>query len=77
MADPETQCITGKGTQCRADQRIRPVDVPQTDQHAGADQQRQRGHDDAHQDQRVAERDQEDHGTGGGGIGRNPCGDAV
>ena len=52
------------------DQGVGPADVAQADQRADREQQRQRRHDDADDDQGIAERDQEDDGAGSDGVMR-------
>ncbi len=71
-AYPVADAITGERTQRRGGNRIRPGDLAQADEHANGEQQRQRRHDGAKNDDRIAEGDQKDDRTRQHGMSGNP-----
>ena len=70
--DPVTDAIAGERAHRGAKQRVRPRQFAQPDQHAHREQQRQRRHDGAQDDHRVAEGDGEDHQPCGHGMRADP-----
>ncbi|MNM88294.1 hypothetical protein D3C81_1005040 [compost metagenome] len=71
-AYPVADAITGERTQRCGCNRIRPGDLAQADEHADGEQQRQRRHDGAKNDDRIAEGDQKDDRTRQHGMSGNP-----
>ncbi|MNV35750.1 hypothetical protein D3C71_1272060 [compost metagenome] len=65
---PVADAIAGKGAERRAGHRIRTGDLAQADEHAHREQQRQRRHDRAQHDDRIAEGNEEDDRTGKHGV---------
>jgi hypothetical protein len=63
-ADPEAQGVAEEGARGGACDGVGPVDVPQPDQCADREQQRQRRHHDPDHGQRIEEGDQEHHQPG-------------
>ncbi len=72
MADPEAQRIANEGAQGGARHRIGAVDLPEPDEHANGEQQRQRRHDGAQHDDRITKCDAKDHHASQGGVVSDP-----
>ncbi len=71
-ADPVTDAVTSERAQGGCRHRVWPGDLAQADEHAHREQQRQRRHDGAKNDHRIAEGDEEDNGTRQHGVSGNP-----
>src|SRR5690606_23942479 len=72
VADPVADAVAQERADGRAGDRVGAVDVAQADQRADPEQQRQRRHQDAEHDDRIAERDQEDEAAGRDRVRADP-----
>ncbi|MFT3928635.1 MAG: acetylornithine/succinylornithine family transaminase [Myxococcales bacterium] len=75
--DRVTEAVAAERAERRAGQCVRAGNAAHADQQADRDQQRNHRHDHAHHDQRIAERDEEDHRAGRMRMCADPCQQAV